>query len=116
MPYMATTQDDNITFTLDYKTSASGMEDCMCRTNYENMRSCDTVKFVVGSREDLMQAKHVIEQYHLIQKQCGIYLSSCFGEMEPAEIVDFMIEHNMNGVNVQLQMHKYIWDPDKRGV
>ncbi len=116
MPYMTTTQDDNITFTLDYKTSASGMEDRMCRTNYENMRSCDTVKFVVGSREDLMQAKHVIEQYHLIQKQCGIYLSSCFGEMEPAEIVDFMIEHNMNGVNVQLQMHKYIWDPDKRGV
>ena len=116
MPYMAKTQDDNITFTLDYKTSVSGMEDRMCGVNYENIRSCDTVKFVVGSREDLMQAKHVIEQYHLIQKHCGIYLSSCFGKIEPAEIVDFMIGHNMNGVNVQLQMHKYIWDPDKRGV
>ncbi len=116
MPYSSQDTADNVTFTLDYKTAVSGMEDKMCLSNYENMRSVDTVKFVVGSRRDLDKARQIIEQYELVAKGCGIYLSPCFGKIEPAEIVDYVVEHKMNGVNVQLQLHKFIWDPDKRGV
>lgn len=115
-PYSSQDAADNVTFTLDYKTAVSGMEDKMCLSNYENMRSIDTVKFVVGSRRDLDKARQIIEQYGLVAKGCGIYLSPCFGKIEPAEIVDYVVEHKMNGVNVQLQLHKFIWDPDKRGV
>ena len=115
-PYSSQDTTDNVTFTLDYKTAVSGMEDKMCLSNYENMRSVDTVKFVVGSRRDLDKARQIIEQYELVAKGCGIYLSPCFGKIEPAEIVDYVVEHKMNGVNVQLQLHKFIWDPDKRGV
>jgi 7-carboxy-7-deazaguanine synthase len=39
-----------------------------------------------------------------------------FGRIEPKEIVEFMIENKMNGVNMQLQMHKFIWEPDRKGV
>lgn len=106
----------SVSFTLDYKTSVSGMEHRMCLANYENVRPQDTVKFVVGSKEDLEKAKNIIETYHLIEKGCGIYLSPCFGKIEPSEMVDFLVEHNMNDVNIQLQLHKFIWDPDKRGV
>ena len=110
------TVEDNVSFTLDYKTSVSGMEDRMHMDNYVNLRTQDTVKFVVGSIRDLEKAKRIIEDYHLVEKGCGIYLSPCFGEVQPSEMVDFLVEHRLNDVNVQLQLHKFIWDPDKRGV
>lgn len=116
MPFFTENPEDNVTFTLDYKTSVSGMEERMYMENYKNMRSCDTVKFVVGSRMDLECAKQMMEKYHLVERKCGIYLSPCFGEIEPSEIVSFLAEHKMNGVNVQLQMHKFIWEPEQRGV
>ena len=110
------TVEDNVSFTLDYKTSVSRMEDRMHMDNYVNLRTQDTVKFVVGSIRDLEKAKSIIEDYHLVEKGCGIYLSPCFGEIHPSEMVDFLVEHRLNDVNVQLQLHKFVWDPDKRGV
>lgn len=109
-------EQDNVTFTLDYKLPISGMEKQMCLSNYQKLRSQDTVKFVVGSREDLIKSKEIIETYGLTRKGCGVYLSPCFGQIEPSEIVDFLIEQKMNDVNIQLQLHKFIWNPDKRGV
>ena len=106
---------DNVSFTMDYKLPGSGMEDKMCLDNFKVLRECDTVKFVSGSRTDLEKAKEIIEKYHLTGK-CHIYISPVFGRIEPVEIVDFMIENKMNDVNLQLQMHKVIWDPDKKGV
>jgi len=107
---------DNVSFTVDYKTSVSGMEEKMHIPNYVNLRKQDTVKFVVGSKKDLVKAKAIIEDYHLVEKGCGIYISPCFGTIDPATIVDFLVEHRLNDVNVQLQLHKFIWDPDQRGV
>lgn len=106
----------HVIFTLDYKTKVSGMEQRMYMDNYKNIRKQDTIKFVVGDREDLETGKHVIEQYNLIGKGCGIYLSPCFGKIDPKEMVDFLIENQLNGVNIQLQLHKYIWNPEQRGV
>lgn len=106
----------HLTFTLDYKTKISGMEQHMYMDNYSYVRSQDTVKFVVGSRTDMDTACEVVEKYQLISKGCGIYLSPCFGEIEPANMVEYLVEHKLNGINVQLQMHKFIWDPDKKGV
>lgn len=101
--------------TLDYKLGGSGMEQHMLTDNYNYIGKQDTVKFVVSSRGDLVTAKNVIEAYHLTEK-CSVYFSPVFGRIEPADIVDFMIQNKMNGVNMQLQLHKFIWDPNKRGV
>ncbi|MGN0155083.1 MAG: putative 7-carboxy-7-deazaguanine synthase QueE [Lachnospiraceae bacterium] len=114
LPFLSV--DDNISFTLDYKTSVSGMEEQMCLSNYNNLRQEDTVKFVVGGRQDLIKAKEIIEKYQLVQKGCGIYISPCFGKIAPVDIVEFLVEERLNDVNVQLQLHKFIWNPDKRGV
>ena len=108
--------EDNVSFTLDYKTSASKMENHMCLHNYEIVRSSDVVKFVVGSKQDLDTAADIIKRFGLIDKDCGIYLSPCFGKIEPHEIVDYIVENKLNNINVQLQLHKYIWNPDMRGV
>lgn len=106
---------DNIEFTIDYKLPKSGMSDKMCLDNFENARSVDTVKFVVSDYNDLVEAKRVIDDYGLADKT-RVYLSSAFNSITPKDIVTFMIENNMNMVRIQLQMHKYIWEPDRKGV
>lgn len=106
---------DNIEFTIDYKLPKSGMSDKMCLDNFENARSVDTVKFVVSDYNDLVEAKRVIDDYGLADKT-RVYLSSAFNSITPKDIVTFMIENNMNKVRIQLQMHKYIWEPDRKGV
>ena len=101
--------------TMDYKLPSSDMENHMRTENFSVLEKKDTVKFVSGSRADLERALEIIREYGLIGK-CAVYLSPVFGKIEPAEIVDFMLTNKLNGVNVQLQMHKFIWNPEMRGV
>lgn len=102
-------------FTMDYKLAGSGMEEKMNRKNFSMLTSKDTVKFVVGSREDLERSAQIIEEENLLGRM-AIYFSPVFGKIEPEEIVNFLIERKLNEVCVQLQLHKFIWDPDKKGV
>lgn len=102
-------------FTMDYKLPSSGMESAMCLENFEVLGHEDTVKFVAGSTDDLEKAAEIIEKYSLTDK-CRVYFSPVFGEIQPSEIVEFMKKKNLNGVRLQLQLHKFIWDPSKRGV
>lgn len=106
---------ENVTFTLDYKLPGSKMNHKMIMDNYDLIRACDTVKFVVSDQEDLDKAREVIEQYQLTVR-VAVYLSSSFGVIKPEDIVNYMMEHKLNKVRLQLQMHKYIWDPNKKGV
>ena len=102
-------------FTLDYKLPGSGMESAMLTENYRFLAKEDSVKFVSGSREDLERAAEIIERYRLTEK-CSVFISPVFGKIDPADIVAFLLERRMNGVRLQLQLHKFIWDPEKRGV
>ena len=102
-------------FPMDYKLPSSGYESRMLLKNMAHLRQEDTVKFVSGSRQDLERALEIIRAYDLTER-CHVYFSPVFGAIEPAEIVGFLLEHKLNDVRLQIQMHKVIWDPDKRGV
>ncbi len=102
-------------FTMDYKLPSSGCEDRMIMENFSVLEKEDMVKFVSGSRADLERAGEIIEKYGLLDR-CHVYFSPVFGKIEPAEIVDFMLNKRMNKARIQIQMHKVIWDPDERGV
>ncbi len=102
-------------FTMDYKLSASGMEDKMCLENLPLLTRQDTVKFVCGSQGDLERAWAVTREYDLAART-HVYLSPVFGAIEPADMVEFMKEHHMTGVTLQIQLHKVIWDPNRQGV
>ena len=102
-------------FTMDYKLPSSGWEGAMNTANFEVLSKEDTVKFVAGSPRDLERAAQIIEQYGLLEK-CHVYFSPVFGQIEPVQIVDFMIGRRMNEARIQIQMHKVIWDPNERGV
>ena len=79
-------------FTMDYKLPSSKMENKMCLDNFKYLTSKDTVKFVVGTIEDLKKAKEIIERYSLIGK-CAVYFSPVFNSIDPIEIVKFMKEN-----------------------
>lgn len=102
-------------FTMDYKLPSSKMENKMCLDNFKYLTLKDTVKFVIGTIEDLKKAKEIIERYFLIGK-CAVYFSPVFNSINPVEIVEFMKKNRLNGVNLQLQIHKFIWDPESKGV
>ncbi|MBQ1393120.1 MAG: 7-carboxy-7-deazaguanine synthase QueE, partial [Lachnospiraceae bacterium] len=102
-------------FTMDYKLPSSGMEDAMCIDNLLSMKKKDTVKFVTGNFEDLDRAKEIIDKYQLTEK-CNVYISPVFGKIDPADIVEYLKNNKMNYVTMQLQMHKFIWNPNAKGV
>ena len=104
---------DKTIITLDIKTPSSNMD---CENLYANLnylRGNDVCKFVVGSIEDLEFTYKVIDYY---KPKCNIFLSPVYGLIDPADIVEFMKIKGYDNVKLQLQMHKYIWDPNKRGV
>ena len=104
-----------LSFTMDYKLPSSGCESAMLTDNFRYLRQEDTVKFVSGSREDLERAADIISQHNLTER-CHVYISPVYGSIDPQDIVGFMAERKMNDVRLQLQLHKLIWDPCKRGV
>lgn len=122
-------RNGNLWFTIDYKSFSSGMNDKMNVNYFKALRACDVIKFVVGSREELIEATKVIDtlsgHYYFEEMLPGtcweaipqVYLSPVFGMIEPVEIVDFMKEMSFNSnVKVQVQLHKIIWNPNERGV
>lgn len=105
----------NVTFTLDYKLKGSGMEKYMDLTNYDLLRKNDVIKFVVSNYDDLEKTKEIIKKYDLINK-ANCLISPVWGRIEFEEIVNFLKDNKLNDVKMQLQIHKIIWDKDKRGV
>lgn len=106
---------ENTSFTMDYKLPESDMEKYMDLENFKILRKKDTLKFVASSVNDLKKAKDIIEKYDLIGR-VNIIFSPVFGKIELTDIVDFLKDNKLNDVRMQLQMHKFIWAPDERGV
>ena len=106
---------DRPVFTLDYKLPGSGMENKMHRPSFALLGAADVVKFVCADLADMTRAVEVINELALAGR-VQIYFSPVFGTIDPSDMVDFMRARRLNGVRLQLQLHKFIWPPDMRGV
>lgn len=115
----------NVWFTVDYKCPSSEMESKMYLDNFDqkkNLFKNVVYKFVVGSDLDLQKAEAVIKERLFTDYDIGtlIYLSPIFGAIEPKEIVEYMQKHELfnakSPIRCQVQLHKVLWDPDKRSV
>ena len=106
-PYL----QNNVIVTMDYKCPSSNMDKSMNLGNLSLLRKRDVLKFVVGSKEDLDCCRDLIKY-----TVANVFISPVFGKIEPKEIVEYMLEHDMMDCRVQLQLHKYIWNPQERGV
>lgn len=104
---------DNIMITMDWKSISSGMSDKMIEENLDLLRNADVLKFVVGTQEDLDHMKMLLKTHDIA---ASVFVSPVFGKIDPKDIVEFLVENHMNNVRIQLQLHKFIWDPNMRGV
>ena len=117
-PFREGHETDKLFFTVDYKLPSSGMENKMVWDNFVSLKPYDVIKFVVGSDEDLSVMKSVIEkitpQY---EEMPHIFAGVVFGDYEPLKLIDaIMNEPLFKDVRYQIQLHKQIWNPEKRGV
>ena len=99
---------------MDIKCPGSHMADRMQWANMRALTAKDEVKFVIKDRKDYDWAVEVIRYYGIISK-CPILFSPVFGELEPRQLAQWLLEDGLN-IQLQLQLHKYIWDPQMRGV
>ena len=107
--------DNPPAFTMDYKLPGSRMESKMLVANFKILTKKDTVKFVAGSMADLERAKELIG-LHRLSGQCHVHISAVYGKITLEDVVNYMIRNAMNGITLQMQLHKIIWDPNRRGV
>jgi 7-carboxy-7-deazaguanine synthase len=100
---------------LDVKCPGSGEAGRMHWPNLERLRPHDEVKFVLRDRDDYEYARDVITRYDLAARAAAIHLSPVHGVLNPRTLSEWVLADTLP-VRVQLQLHKYIWEPDTRGV
>jgi len=106
--------DERVLIIMDLKCPSSKMEKKNLYENINFLKPADELKFVIGNREDYDWSKKIISEYDLKDKS-KILFSVVFGELEPVSLVNWIIEDKLD-VRYQLQMHKYIWQPEEKGV
>lgn len=106
--------DRRVKIIMDLKCPSSGMTKKNYFDNINYIKPSDEIKFVIGSREDYEWTKNILERYGLTSK-CEILFSVVFGRLEPVELVRWILKDKLK-VRFQLQMHKFIWNPDAKGV
>ena len=101
---------------LDVKCPASGESKRNHWPNLERLRpGMDEVKFVIADLTDWEFAKDVIEQSGLISRAKEILISPVHGIDNLAEIAEKISQSGLK-VRLNLQLHKYIWGEETRGV
>ena len=105
--------NSKVVFTMDYKCKSSGMEEKMILSNLVFLQPKDVIKFVVSNYNEMEEMEYILEASKC---KAQAYVSPVFGAIEPKELVEYVLDNGLNDVKVQVQLHKIIWEPTKRGV
>jgi len=103
---------------VDIKCPSSGQRRHNDLGNLDRLTDHDELKFVIADRADYEYAKQVLDLMgpNLFKfKKNRVHLSPVFGGIEPKTLAEWILEDHLN-VKLHLQLHKFIWSPDQRGV
>jgi 7-carboxy-7-deazaguanine synthase len=106
--------DPRVHIILDVKCPGSGMTERMHWPNLAGLTAKDEAKFVLADRADYDWAKEILARHHLADR-CSVLFSPVFGSLDLRQLAEWILADRLP-VRFQLQMHKYIWAPDMRGV
>lgn len=84
-------------------------------SNIDDLTMRDEVKFVISSRDDYEWSRQIVEKYDLPGRCNEVLFSPVLDTIEAAQIVQWILEDNLD-VRFQLQLHKFVWPPDQKGV
>lgn len=99
---------------VDFKTPSCGMAGKNHWENVSKLKESDEVKFVVRTRADYDWAKEKITEHDLLNI-CPVSVSPVFGELENETLASWILADKLP-LRLNLQIHKYIWAPETRGV
>ena len=100
---------------LDVKCPGSGESGKNDWSNLDRLRPHDEVKFVIKDRADYEYARDVIAKHQIARRAAAVHVSPVHGVMNARMLSEWVLADKLP-VRVQLQLHKYIWDPATRGV
>lgn len=106
--------DPRVRKIIDIKTPDSGEPN---KFSYENLNLSDVnteFKFVICSENDFYWAENFVKEHHLNEKYTVLY-SPSYESIQPQWLAEKILKEN-SPVRLQLQLHKYIWNPHTRGV
>ena len=106
--------DPRVIKVIDIKTPGSDEGDSFNFKNLEALLPHDQIKFVICSDADYEWAKKLIMEKALHQK-CTVFLSPAFGTVSNKTLAEKILSDSLPA-RLQLQLHKYIWSADLRGV
>ncbi|MPM71083.1 7-carboxy-7-deazaguanine synthase [bioreactor metagenome] len=101
---------------VDVKLPSSGMSEYNNSANYPLLGPGDELKFVTGGRSDFEWALAWIDRHRLAERGVPLIFSPVFGAIDPAELAQWLIDSRRPELRMQIQMHKVLWHPDRRGV
>ncbi len=99
---------------MDIKCPGSGMNHTIHWENLAGLRPHDEVKFVIADQNDYEWAKSVLIQNPILRDRT-ILFAPVFGELDPCLLSEWILQDNLP-VRLNLQMHKFIWNPAMKGV
>jgi 7-carboxy-7-deazaguanine synthase len=112
---------------VDVKCPNSGEPDTFQLENLEILHAHDEIKFVLSDRTDYEFARDFVLRHNLTERVAAILFSPAFRKdasggrdtsnclLDPQELSEWMIADNIPA-RVNLQIHKFIWDPAMKGV
>jgi 7-carboxy-7-deazaguanine synthase len=112
---------------VDVKCPGSGEAGRFRLENLDCLTGADEIKFVIASRTDYEFARAFIREHRLEARVGQVLLSPAFTKtpmperttenclLDPRELVGWMLADGLPG-RLSLQIHKYIWEPQKKGV
>jgi 7-carboxy-7-deazaguanine synthase len=106
--------DRRVHVIMDLKCPDSGECERNHWPNLDALKPADQIKFVIASRRDFDWTAATVRD-HGLDRRFTVLLGAVFGRVLPIELAEWLLASGLN-VRMQLQMHKYIWDPQARGV
>jgi 7-carboxy-7-deazaguanine synthase len=100
---------------VDVKCPGSGEAHRNHWENLEAVRSQDEVKFVIKDREDYDYARDIVQRHGLAGKVGAVLFSPVHGVLDARLLAEWVLADRLP-VRLQLQLHKFIWSPETRGV
>jgi len=106
--------DERVRRIMDLKCPGSGMQSRNRMDNLPLLKSTDELKFVIKDRLDYEWAKELVLREEL-NTRCPVLFSPVWDALDFADLAEWILDDGLP-VRLQLQIHKFIWDPQARGV
>lgn len=107
--------DPRVKVILDVKCPGSQMAEKHDWNNMARLKAQDEVKFVISNRRDYEYAVDICRRYDLFEAPQELLFSPSFEELKATELIEWILSDHLS-VRLNLQVHKWIWEPATRGV